>query len=304
MSSNHRQLLTHMARSIQLSDAVNFAFVSFLLLLCVLFPGRIRMWLPLVLVYLSMLLTATLLVWRYRGNPGPSRAFLRRWYPLAFVVVVFFTLGEIVHHVLRYDVDRQMIAIDQAVFGTHPTVFLSRFLNPYLVDLMQLCYASFYFLPLILGGVLYFRGKMEEFEAFAGAACLTFYLSFVGNILFPVSGPSKTLVAVHSSPIEGKWVGDFIREWLFVLEPYRWDCFPSGHVAVTLVTLAICYRFERKLFWAMLPIGTGLVASTVYLRYHYVVDIAAGAVLAYLVVAARAPMQRAWERIAARAAGD
>jgi membrane-associated phospholipid phosphatase len=201
-----------------------------------------------------------------------------------------------VHHVLPYDVDSELIALDYAVFGVHPTVYLSRFLNPYLVDALQLCYASFFFLPVIVGGALYFRGKMDEFETFAAAICLGFYASYVGNLLFPASGPSQTLAALHPFAVKGKWVGSFIRQVLFVLEPYRWDCFPSGHAEVTLVTLIYCRRFARRLFWWMLPVATGLIVSTVWLQYHYVADVVAGAVLGVAVVLVTDRVERAWQR--------
>jgi len=203
----------------------------------------------------------------------------------------------IVHYVLPYDIDARLIQIDLALFGHHPTVFLSGFMNPYLVDLLEMCYASFYFLPLVLGMMLYFKGKMREFETFALIICLGFYLSDLGNILFPARGPSQTLVAMHPVPLEGKWVGDHIRMLLFALEPYRWDCFPSGHVAVTVLTLALAYRFERTVFWWMLPVGIGLVFSTVYLRYHYVIDLFAGALLAIILLAGNGIRDWSWLRI-------
>jgi membrane-associated phospholipid phosphatase len=48
---------------------------------------------------------------------------------------------------------------------------------------------------------------------------------------------------------------------------------------VTLVTLWLARRSTPRLFWALLPIGTGLIVSTVALRYHYAVDVIAGALL-------------------------
>jgi membrane-associated phospholipid phosphatase len=221
---------------------------------------------------------------------------LRRWYPLVFIPIIFFSLQEIVHHILSYEMDDRLIELDYAIFGVHPTVFLSRYLNPYLVDVLELCYASFYWLPIILGFFVYSRGKTGEFETVATAICLGFYLSYIGNMLFPVQGPHYTLQALHTVPVEGKWIGSHVRSYLFALEPYKWDCFPSGHTAVTLIVVIYCYRYVRWLFWIMLPLAIGLIFSTVFLQHHYVVDIIAGAALAGIVVVLTGFLQRLWLR--------
>lgn len=299
MKPNRRPSLERLFQEVRPSDVINLSFVFILLVVCVSFADRVHAWRPLASLYIAMLLVAGFLIWRRRDNRKSVCDFLERWYPLAFVAIGFFSLGEMVHHVLPYDIDAELMALDYAVFGVHPTVFLSRFLNPYLVDVLEICYASFFFLPIVLAVTLYCKDRMNEFEAFAAVVCLGFYLSFVGNLLFPASGPSQTMEAMHATPLVGKWVGGFIRRLLFTLEPYRWDCFPSGHVEVTLITLVSCYRFERRLFWGLLPVGTGLILSTVFLRYHYVVDVVAGGALACVVIVMSNAVQRAWtQRVA------
>ena len=59
------------------------------------------------------------------------------------------------------------------------------------------------------------------------------------------------------------------------------DCFPSGHTEIALVVLLYAWRFERRYFCGLLPAVGLLLFSTVYLRYHYVVDVLAGALLLF-----------------------
>lgn len=276
------------------SDAVNISFVSFLLFLSIAFPGRIKRWYILVPLYISMLVVAVWLIYPRRLTVRPGIQLVRRWYPLLFIPVVFFSLREIVHHILPYDIDALLIEMDFALFGVHPTVFISGCIGPYLLDLLELCYASFYFFPVILAFSVYVRGKTREFETVATAVSLGFYLSYIGNMLFPVQGPHYKLEALHNAPLRGKLIGDFIRNFLFTLEPYKWDCFPSGHTAVTLICLVYFFRYSRCLFWIMLPIAVGLIFSTVALRHHYVVDLVAGGALAGFVVLATDFIQRSW----------
>ena len=52
---------------------------------------------------------------------------------------------------------------------------------------------------------------------------------------------------------------------------------------VTIAVLVEAARRSRKTFLAFLPFATGLVLATVFCRYHYVVDVLAGLVLAFVV---------------------
>jgi membrane-associated phospholipid phosphatase len=60
---------------------------------------------------------------------------------------------------------------------------------------------------------------------------------------------------------------------------------------------------ERVLTVLLLPAVTGLILSTVYLRYHYVVDVIAGIALTVLTVYLAPPLY-AWSLRVADDAGD
>jgi membrane-associated phospholipid phosphatase len=54
---------------------------------------------------------------------------------------------------------------------------------------------------------------------------------------------------------------------------------------VALVSLYYAGKFrERVLFRVLVPAVSALIISTVYLRYHYVVDVIAGILLAMLTI--------------------
>jgi membrane-associated phospholipid phosphatase len=60
------------------------------------------------------------------------------------------------------------------------------------------------------------------------------------------------------------------------------DVFPSMHVAISFVVWLYAYRNSRRLFWIISPLILSLWVSTVYLRYHYLIDVLAGLALAPL----------------------
>jgi membrane-associated phospholipid phosphatase len=59
--------------------------------------------------------------------------------------------------------------------------------------------------------------------------------------------------------------------------------FPSLHVAVALI-LQYFIRNSLFHFWMLLPISLAVILSTVYLGFHYIIDIPAGVILAFTVV--------------------
>ena len=67
---------------------------------------------------------------------------------------------------------------------------------------------------------------------------------------------------------------------MFAVELTKKDCFPSGHVAVAIVCWILARRIHRPLGFVFGVVAAGVILSTVYLRYHYVVDVIAGALLA------------------------
>ena len=66
----------------------------------------------------------------------------------------------------------------------------------------------------------------------------------------------------------------------FITEGVYRGSFPSGHTAVALLCLFRARRLSAGLSMLYVPIVTGIIFSTVYLHYHYVVDVLAGAALA------------------------
>ena len=84
------------------------------------------------------------------------------------------------------------------------------------------------------------------------------------------------------------------------LEHTKLDAFPSGHTMITVTVLIVAWQRARKLFWYLLPVGTLLIFSTMYCRYHYLVDVIAGLILAFATV----PLAERWYDHVAEETGD
>ena len=73
-------------------------------------------------------------------------------------------------------------------------------------------------------------------------------------------------------------------KWIYRTFEAPGAAFPSSHVAVALCTVSFSFRYLRPIRYAHLVVAVLLCVSTVYCRYHYVVDVLAGLVTAAVVV--------------------
>ncbi len=210
--------------------------------------------------------------------------FLRYWNPIIIIPINFTELHFLVHTINPVDMDAALIAIDKAIFGVNPTVWLERLTNPVLTEYFQIVYSTFYFLPIILAVLLYRSERLEEFDFFALIMVYGFYLSYIGYFLVPAVGPRFTLDHLQSFPLKGLFFTEIIRHVLDSLENIQRDAFPSGHTAMTFLTMYYAAKYHKKYFYVLLIIGSSLILSTVYLRYHYVADVLGGIAMACIVI--------------------
>ncbi len=227
-----------------------------------------------------------------RGRTAWGRLLAQGLYTVVALPVVFQSLGLLLPGIHPEPFELLWIDVDRALFGFDPTVALQGALSPLAVELLQLCYATFYLLPIVLIATLLVQHRTAAGYATLVTVAFGFLLSYLGYLVWPTLPPYRFLW--HGDPQPGLWLADGVHRLLDSAEWNRWDCFPSGHTMLTLVTLALAWRHARRLFWGMLPVGLGLVFSTMALRYHYVIDVLAGAAAAPLAVWLADSMLR-WE---------
>jgi len=232
----------------------------------------------------------------YAGNHNVV-TWIRDWNPVLIIPTNFSELHYLVHAVNPVDFDNALIHFDYAIFGVHPTVWLEQWSHPILTEYLQWVYTTFYFLPLVTGFILYQKKAYEDFYFLVFVIVLGYYASYIGYFLVPALGPRFTLEYLQSQPVSGIWLTEAIRETLNYLENIQRDAFPSGHTAVTLLTMIYTRRYSKTYFNILMVIGTSLIISTVYLRYHYVVDVVAGIALTLLIWYLAPRLYRWFERL-------
>ncbi|HLO25866.1 MAG TPA: phosphatase PAP2 family protein [Geobacteraceae bacterium] len=276
------------------SDLLTLFFLALLSCLAVFFSPVNPQWTRLLATY-AVLAVAILTAAVYRTWVGHAKKgfYLSVVATVITVLFVFNSLGGLIASMHTTTYDARLIAVDHAVFGVHPTVWMERLINPLLTGLLQFAYISYYFIPISLGVVLIARGRFGEFEEVLFGILLCFYLSYAGYLLVPAIGPRFTLSHLQTADLQVYPFIETIQDTLNTLEKNKTDAFPSGHTAVSLMSLYYAWKErEKKLFAGLIPVVTGLIISTVYLRYHYVIDVIAGIALTGLTIALAPGLRR------------
>jgi membrane-associated phospholipid phosphatase len=228
----------------------------------------------------------------------PALTVVRDFAPFLLALWFYETLHDLTP-LIRHDVvDARLIAVDRALFGVDVSVWMERFATPLVTRVMVFCYLSYFFAPAILAALIYWTGRRQLFRDFLVSLCVTTVIGYTGYLLVPAVGPYVYQAALFHGRLPGGGLDstESLISVVDALKGYARDCFPSLHTAHTTVVLVFARRFHRTAFLGYLPIALGLYVSTLYLRMHYAVDVAAGFATAALAVWAGPRLERAWYR--------
>jgi membrane-associated phospholipid phosphatase len=208
---------------------------------------------------------------------------IRDWLPFLVFSLAYETFRTgIWKLILVEDLDAGLLRLDRQLFGETPSILLQRFVRPGLSNAM----AVFYFLHLVLPpvlAVLLYRRRRPLFREFLLAVLLAGCLGSLGYVIVPATGPGVAFPHLFAVPLEGS-LYDPVTRILDVARAPR-DVFPSLHVGISTLVLWYGFRRSRATGLALLPLVLGNWVSTLYLRYHYLVDVFAGWLTAALAAA-------------------
>ncbi len=277
------------------ADLLSLSFIGLLSILTVLFIPSIASWGKLLITYF-LLAAAIIALARFRKQTSGARSgfYLHTALTVITILMIFNSLGDLIPGMWSRTFDSVLIKIDHAIFGVHPTVWMERMISARLTALLQCAYISYYFMPISLGVVLIAKGKHGEFEDALFGIVLCFYLSYIGYLLVPAVGPRFTLEHLQTKDLQAGPFIQKIQSTLNGLEHNKTDAFPSGHTAIALMSLYYAWKKKETALSAVLvPLAFGLIVSTVYLRYHYGIDVLAGIALTALTIYL-APKMNTW----------
>jgi len=274
-----QSFLTRIKSHLLPHDILSIGFVIPLLGITLIFYPHLPKGHYLIGLYLS-LITLSLLFSMTPQNLYDKKAIIHFFYPVLFIPIIFESLGDLIPYVNPYYIDNILLKIDVLICGTSPCLLLQKWIHPGLTELLQLAYTSYYFMPLILGMVFFIK-KDERFPSVIFAILLGFYVSYIGYLLFPALGPRYWLDPFQSV-YKDTYLAKRIAYYLNLFEKNKTDAFPSGHTQISLMCTYFAHYLGKGwlIFFGVSTIL--LIVSTIYCRYHYVIDVIAGIFLAFV----------------------
>ena len=263
-------------------DVVAIGYLGLVSILLIIFRDRVPSW-PVFLAAHVGLGAAVLAVVRLHDRPGGSVLRVARfWYPVVVVPALFKLNTWIVPRVSPEDLDLDLLAWDRMLFGAHPARYLAGIESPVVTDLLRICWMSYFVLPFVVAVPLYWRRRgnprifVETTFAFTAGWCI----SYLGYFLTPAIGPGYYPDLVGTPPVWPQGTTEAMLTTLWTLEGQTVrDTCPSGHVIIAGLALWASIRARMAIRWILAPVVSGLVLGTVYLRFHYGVDVLMGGVV-------------------------
>jgi membrane-associated phospholipid phosphatase len=179
--------------------------------------------------------------------------------------------------------DHYIISFEEKIFGQLPNIWVQKYENPYLTELMQLCYAVYWFTIPVGAAIFYFKKRYDVFEYMLFFVLITFFLSYLMFIFIPVAGPRFMIMDQIYAAYKGLFVTLFLRGFV-ENAGLRGGAFPSSHVAVAITILFFIWKYYPKIAKrGFLPAVIGLTLATVYGQYHYFTDVVVGLVMGIVI---------------------
>lgn len=261
-------------RLVDLNCIGYFGLIGFLLIF---FHKTVNNWYLFILIHIGLIFAVLEIIRIYEKYPDKIVfKFVRIFYPIA----LFLFGWKEIHFLVRmfygnFWATEYVIQLEKSIFGLCPTLWLQQFLNPWLDEIMNFIYNSYYLFMPVVGLTLFFKKKYNEACAAFFIASAVHFSNFVLFYLFPVVGPQEIFSELQPLKFTGYFFGELTR----ILQSggsVKGAAFPSSHVSAAFTWSFIALRYERKLGNILLPLAVGICFAPVYLGYHYAVDMISG----------------------------
>jgi hypothetical protein len=213
-----------------------------------------------------------------------STALLYRLAIMGTLLASFFQLREILPAVSPWALDDRIYAFDVSVFGFEPSVWLDGFITPRTTE----WFAFFYFLYFLVLTAHVVPMIMQRDEVllsrFALGILFTFMSAHLLYMVVPGWGPYWYLKGTFHHDLEGGLFWRLVRETVDAGGAQK-DIFPSLHTAAPTFLAIYSVRHRRvvpfRYTWPIITfLATQIIIATLFLRWHYLVDVVAGLSLA------------------------
>jgi PAP2 superfamily len=230
---------------------------------------------PLSLLYFSFLVIAALLIYLSTRIPQQWPWRLRLLYYPIVMNVAYMNMAPVVAAIHRAPLlDASLRCIDHFLIGENPSLRLEPYVRPVFTEPLSFCYMLF--IPYLTFSMLvYFFGQLPLLKRFYLGLFTIYGFGFLGYTFVPAAGPYLAMAREFHVPFTG-W---YFTRWNAAMVHFGSngiDVFPSLHCAISSYMLFFDRWYKKWRFRLYAIPCVGLWFSTIYLRYHYFIDVLVG----------------------------
>jgi hypothetical protein len=197
----------------------------------------------------------------------------------------YFQLQGILPAVSSRSFDAEIFAIDQSFFGFEPALAWDRFVNPATTEWFAFFYFGYFFM--LIAHIIPFlvAGRDKRLTArFALGVYMVFCIAHVLYMVVPGYGPYRYLANQFENPLDGGLFWNLVTQAVSSSGAQK-DIFPSLHTGVPTYFVLFSIRHRHlapfKYTWYFAAFfASQIIIATMFLRWHYLIDICAGITLA------------------------
>jgi hypothetical protein len=237
---------------------------------------------------LLVFLVATLLLVRGRLiKQGVVAPLVYRMALYGTVQLSYFFLARLLPIVNPVTLDGGLYKFDLHMFGFEPALAMDHWVTPFATEWFSFFYFGYFFMLAIhVVPLLMFSRSARLLGEFAMGMLVVFCVGHLVYMLVPGYGPHESLAGSfqHELP-HGMW-HDMVMATV-ASGGAQLDIFPSLHTGAPTFIVLFSFRHRDKLpFRYSWPVAAffalNIIIATMFLRWHYVIDVVAGLAVATL----------------------
>jgi len=211
------------------------------------------------------------------------------------VQVSYFFLKHILPLVNTTTLDQKLYAFDLSVFKIEPAMAWDKFVNPTTSEWFSFFYFGYFLLmALHVVPILFFGRRKQIVGEFTFAMLLLFSIGHTLYMIVPGYGPYRAMAdQFHHTFGDGPWhalVMNAVHSG-----GAQMDIFPSLHTGAPTLLALFSFRNRKHLpfryTWPLVTFCTAnIIIATMFLRWHYLIDVVVGFSLAVTVVMVSRPV--------------
>jgi len=215
------------------------------------------------------------------------------------VQVSYFFLKHVLPLVNQTTLDQKLYALDMTLFKVEPAMAWDRFVNPTTTEWFSFFYFGYFLLMAVhVVPILFFGRRKQVIGEFTFAMLILFSCGHTLYMMVPGFGPYRAMAGQFQNAFpQGVWhdlVMNAVRSG-----GAQMDIFPSLHTGAPTALALFSFRNRDKLpfryTWPLVAFcAINIIIATMFLRWHYLIDVIAGFSLASFAVLLGRPVVR-WE---------